>query len=270
MTSHQTSMPVMELRNFTFYLGTHEAGWIGRLAVPLFVSYSRITRRRSLPRAIAPWAQDGNGFMVLLQHGAYQVSAREYARTTARYQHEIGLMDFASIQDWMCEPIMLQRTGLTIAEHQARTVRSFLELRELAPGVPWLPVLQGWHLDDYLRCAERYDRAGVDLAQQPRVGVGSVCRRQRSGEAEHIFSALAGLGLRLHAFGVKALGLRRYGAALASADSLAWSYNARRHPPMEGCTHQNCSNCPRWALHWRERALAGLDLDAPQQLGFAL
>lgn len=264
---------------FTFYLGTHEPSWLASMDIPLFISYSRLARRRSLPRARAPWAQDGNGFTVLQDHGRYLEAPAAYARATERHQQEISLLDFASIQDWMCEPIIISGgrvgnqvfvgTKLSIAEHQARTVRSYLELRELAPGVPWLPVLQGWHLDSYLCCAELYDRAGVDLAAAPRVGVGSVCRRQRTGEAAHIFSALASLGYRLHAFGVKSLGLKRYAGSLASADSLAWSYNARRHPAMDGCTHKNCSNCRRWALRWRANALDGL-ATTTQQLALAL
>jgi len=52
--------------------------------------------------------------------------------------------------DWMSEPIMLAKTGLTVAVHQARTVANYLALRDLAPDLPFIPVLQGWRLDDYL------------------------------------------------------------------------------------------------------------------------
>ena len=45
--------------------------------------------------------------------------------------------------DWMCEPAMLARTGLTVAEHQAGTVANYLELRAAAPELPFIPVLQG-------------------------------------------------------------------------------------------------------------------------------
>jgi hypothetical protein len=55
----------------------------------------------------------------------------------------------------------------------------------------------------------------------------------------------------LHGFGVKKTGLTRYGQALASADSMAWSFDARRRPPMSGCTHATCANCLPFALRWR-------------------
>lgn len=43
----------------------------------------------------------------------------------------------------MCEPIMLHKTGLSIAEHQARTLSYYEELLQLAPKLPWVLVLQG-------------------------------------------------------------------------------------------------------------------------------
>jgi len=64
--------------------------------------------------------------------------------------------------------------------------------------------------------------------------VAAVCRRQATGEIEVIFDALASLGLRLHGFGVKTGGLARYADCLASADSLAWSFEARRTAPLAG------------------------------------
>ena len=41
----------------------------------------------------------------------------------------------------MCEPAILARTGLTVLEHHARTIRSYLELHDFAPDLPWLPWL---------------------------------------------------------------------------------------------------------------------------------
>lgn len=90
------------------------------------------------------------------------------------------------------------------------------------------------------------------------MGLGSVCRRQATGEIEAIASFLNALGLRLHGFGVKAMGLARYAEHLTSADSLAWSYQARRGVPLPGCRHRNCSNCLAYALCYRRRVLARL------------
>jgi len=154
---------------------------------------------------------------------------------------------------------MVARTGLSVREHQERTVASYLELQALAPHLPFIPVVQGWHLADYLRCVAMYRAAGVDLARAPLTGLGSVCRRQSTGQIAVIVAALAALGLRLHGFGIKTSGLHRYGHLLASADSMAWSYAARRNPPLPGCRgHRNCANCLVYATAWRRRVLAGL------------
>jgi hypothetical protein len=160
---------------------------------------------------------------------------------------------------------MLAKTGLTVREHQERTIANYLELRDHGP---FIPVLQGWTLDDYERCVTLYALAGVDLTEQPLVGLGSVCRRQDTDEIDEIVTHLAGHGLNLHGFGVKKAGVSAYGDFLSSADSLAWSFRARRSDPMPGCTHKTCANCIRFAMHWREEVLARQVevLAAPRQL----
>ena len=112
-----------------------------------------------------------------------------------------------------------------------------------------------------------YADAGVDLTHHPVVGVGSVCRRQATDEIGEIFETLAGLDIDMHGFGVKKAGLRRYGRYLSSADSMAWSFEARRQPPLPGCVgHINCANCARYALGWRMELLGSLRSDdAPFQ-----
>jgi hypothetical protein len=77
--------------------------------------------------------------------------------------------------EWMCEPHIVARTGLSVREHQDRTVANYLELRRLAPSLPFIPVLQGWHLADYLHCLALYESAGIDLTAAPLSGLGSVC-----------------------------------------------------------------------------------------------
>lgn len=176
----------------------------------------------------------------------------QYARESVEWAAEVGMPDFAAIQDWMCEPFMLQKTGKTLAYHQQRTIESYGVLRALAPSVPWMPVVQGWQADDYERHVEQYDAAGFDLRLCPRVGVGSVCRRQGTQEGADIIRRVAELGIKVHAFGVKVDGLALVGDIIASADSMTWSFVARRRGiRMPGCRkHRNCANCIRWAMEW--------------------
>src|SRR6266545_4094209 len=188
-----------------FYLVVHEPAWLTRLEVPLLVSHRRLAPRR-LPHAILPWALDSSGFTELAMYGRWQTTPAAYAHAVARYAAEIGNLAWAAPQDWMCEPAILARTGRTVAEHQARTVANYLELRALAPTLPFIPVVQGWTISHYLDCVDRYANAGIDLAGLPLVGLGSVCRRQHTPTVAAIVRTLASGGLHLHGFGISTRG----------------------------------------------------------------
>jgi len=239
-----------------FYLGTHQPAWLARdLGIPLLVSHRRLMGRRTLPRASGPWALDSGGFTELSMHGQWRFDERTYVAAVRRYVTEIGELDFAAPMDHMTEQHILARTGASLFAHQHRTGKNYLRLRELDPDLPFIPVLQGQSVTDYHHCADWYERHGIDLAALPRVGVGSICRRQHTAEVEQILRSLAARGYRLHAFGAKVLGLERYADAIASSDSMAWSRRGRYVP---GCTstHRTEVNCLRFAMCWHQNLIA--------------
>lgn len=236
-----------------WYLGSHEPSWLTRTKLPLFISHTRLQRRRQLPRAQTTWALDSGGFTQITNHGAYTTTPQQYAQDVGRYAQEIGQLQWAAIQDWMCEPAALTRSGLSIRQHQQRTTDSYHALRDAAPELPWIPVIQGYALPDYQRHADHYATAGDDLSKLPLVGLGSICRRQDTAEVGIIIRTLAAgrFGLHLHAFGLKLKGARNNATWLTSTDSLAWSLHARRRPAhFPECTHRSCANCLRYAEHW--------------------
>lgn len=209
-----------------------------------------------MPRAKTVWALDSGGFTELNLYGEWRVTAKEYVGEVRQYAAEVGKLAWAAPQDWMCEPVVREKTGRTVLDHQERTVASFLELRALAPEVWWLPVIQGFECREYERCLELYDRAGVDLRAESLIGLGTVCRRQGTTEGHEIVSRLHAHGLKLHAFGAKTTGLKSFGHLLESSDSMAWSFHARRAKvKLPGCNHATCANCLRYALEWREDLL---------------
>jgi hypothetical protein len=228
--------------------------WLNQTGMVLFLSRRRLAVRKA-PRATTAWALDSGGFTELSQFGKWTVSPETYVSEVRRWRETIGGLEWAAIQDWMCEPWILEKTGKSIKEHQARTVESWVTLNKLAPDLPWVPVLQGWEHDDYLDHVEQYRAAGLDLAALPLVGLGSVCRRQDTGMAEELIRALWQSGLRLHGFGFKLKGLVSVAGYLASADSLAWSLNTRKNPPLPGCKHKSCGSCLLWAERWYGRVL---------------
>lgn len=182
--------------------------------------------------------------------------------------------------------VLFHGTGLSVEEHQRRTVATYCELRALAPELPLAPVLQGWTSGEYLDCLALYERAGVDLGAAPVVGVGTMCRRQDTAAASRIFGDIQAewarthdAPLALHGFGLKSEGLRQrawigltpttVADLLESSDSLAWSDHATHHPPLDGHDkpgpgrprgHKHCNNCAEFALEWRKRLLDGVTM----------
>lgn len=363
--------PAVLLATALFYLGTHQPSWLWTHAVPLFVSRRRLQSVKRFRRALARWALDSGGFTELQLYGRWTLSPEAYVALVRRFVEEIGNLDWAAPQDWMCEPavirglvrprkrpvckeckkvreakglpactmrtarlldderpvfecsdcgatktgkrpaipllpwlawareagpvlaeslaaaeklgidaeVVFHGTGLSVEEHQRRTIENLKELRRIDAAyrkeqldrhgvvvqpIRWAPVLQGWRVADYWRHLDDYRAAGIELRGEPVVGVGSVCRRQNTREAETIFRTLAAEGLRLHGFGVKLEGLARFADVLASSDSLAWSFAARNDEPLPGhdrpgpgrrTGHINCANCAEYALIWRERVV---------------
>lgn len=261
-TMLQTARPASGPSGCTFRIATHKAFFLERTDVPLLVANQNLAGRKTLPRALGPWALDSGGFMQLKKAGKWQFTALEYLENIARYQDGIGNLEWAAPMDHMCEWDIRQRTGKSTAHHQFLTLASFIELTELWPRVgdgpcPVIPVLQGWSGAEYLWHEEMYLKAGIDLTTLPLVGLGSVCRRSNTMSILRIVTELS--HLRLHGFGVKRTGLPMYGHMLASADSAAWSLDARYEPPLPGHTHQHCNNCLEYALNWRARTLASLN-----------
>jgi hypothetical protein len=173
----------------------------------------------------------------------------------------------------MCEPAVLAGgagfkgqtfvgTGLTVRDHQELTITSLRRLSWLwgehsDDRSPFIPIIQGFTIAEYARCWDMYGEAGVDLAAFPVIGLGSVCRREGTGEIADIVAMLKDLAptAALHAFGVKSSGLSRYGHELASADSMAWSYGARRRPTACPDGRRSCSSCLHRALAWHRKII---------------
>ncbi|WP_443067329.1 deazapurine DNA modification protein DpdA family protein [Streptomyces sp. NBC_01422] len=271
------------------YLGTHMTNWLWEhdleallRGVTLFVSRVRLSKRVSrFPRARHPYCIDSGGFTELQRHGRWTLTPAQYIEEVRRYLSELGadLCRWVAPQDWMCEELVIYggagRRGVlfhgtqeargvgsssldqdltaAVRIHQRLTVDNVLELRSLAPGIPFICVLQGSRLEDYVHCERLYAEAGIDLTAEPVVGIGSVCRRQGTTEIAEIARHFAAKGIRLHGFGVKTLGLASYADALVSADSMAWSEDGRYSAALPGHTHRSCANCPDWAIRWHRR-----------------
>lgn len=257
---------------FKFYLGAPNSAWLWRHpGISLFVSRRQMPKRK-FHRAVTDWALDSGGFTELQKFGKWTIGADEYAKLVNEYHAKVGRLQWAAQQDWMCEPIVINGgsvggqtfvgTKLSVFEHQKRTVLNFLEL-EGKCKVPIVPVIQGYTKDEYHKCIDMFAVVGVDLTQYETVGVGSICRRQATDEAVEILESIAARGIRIHGFGLKREALKNVLGSLRSADSMAWSFNARHSKTTCGRINRrtgkpikNCANCYHAAVEWYEKTMS--------------
>ena len=192
-----------------------------------FVSVNVIKNRKS-SFPVNEWIMDSGAFTTIAKYGYYPEPVKTYADQIRRWKDN-GTLLAAVSQDYMCEDIMLKKTGLTIEDHQRLTIERYDALVAEKTGVYIMPVLQGYAPENYVQHIKMY---GDRLEQGAYVGVGSVCKRNTNPSSiVEVLKAIKGIrpDLRLHGFGVKttALAWADVRDNLESADSMAWSFAAR-------------------------------------------
>lgn len=252
-------------RRLMFYLGSHRAWWLTHSPVPLCVSAHTLAAYvpdgRGMPSARIPFTIDSGAYTEIRDHGTWRWDEDTYGGMIYRFMADCGYRpSWVAPLDWPCEPNVVARSGASVLEHQEWTLESYLYLTREFPHAPWMPVLQGWHPRDYEFHDAMYRKAGIDLADQPLVGLGSVCRRGSIRPIGAIAEHFARRSYNLHGFGLKTTALRAFAPYFRSADSLAWSQAARvTELRLPGCLHTGvCNNCPRWALKWREGVISAI------------
>lgn len=212
-----------------FYVGVFDPH-VADAHESVMLSANRLRRRRSTTFPIHDWIMDSGAFTLVTKHGGYPDPVEEYAAVIRKFAGTGNLLT-AVAQDYMCEPFVLERTGMTIEDHQRLTIERYDALIACdTAGVPIMPVLQGYAPEDYVAHVHAY---GSRLTEGMWVGVGSVCKRNTNpGSIVAVLEAIAAVrpDLRLHGFGVKITALRnqRVRELFHSCDSMAWSFAARK------------------------------------------
>jgi hypothetical protein len=211
-----------------FYVGLHQPNHAEHFD-RAFISINRV-RGRKKPVPAKEWILDSGAFREIEQFGCYRHEPAVYAAEVNRLAAINPGLIAAVSQDYMCEQIMLDKTGLTIADHQRLTMERYDALLPLV-NIYLIPVLQGYSLQSYL---DHIDQYGDRLGYGAYVGVGSVCKR--NADMRQIEAILVAIkkkrpDLRLHGFGLKTTALASgvVRDCLESADSMAWSFAARRN-----------------------------------------
>lgn len=210
-----------------FFIGIHQPSDAKHFDAA-FVSVNRLRNRKS-NFAVGDWIMDSGAFSTIATHGGYPHPVEEYAAHVKRWKSNGNLLA-AVAQDYMCEPAMLAKTGLTVKDHQRLTIERYDALLRCETGCYILPVLQGYEPEEYVEHIRQY---GTRLKRGAWVGVGSICKRNNSPCL--ILDVLIAIkterpDLRLHGFGLKTTALAHgtIRALLETADSMAWSFAARR------------------------------------------
>jgi hypothetical protein len=212
-----------------FYVGLHNPSH-ARYFDRSMVSYAVLRRRQSMFE-VDRWMLDSGAFSELLLYGKYRDEPEVYGRDVRIKWSRCGNLLAAVTQDYMCEEIMLAKTGLSVEDHQRLTIERYDRILQEVRGRAYiLPVLQGYEPEEYLKHLGMY---GKRITTGAWVGVGSVCKRNSNvGAIEKVLYTILEErpDIRLHGFGLKTTALQselvRY--CLYSCDSMAWSDAARK------------------------------------------
>lgn len=106
---------------------------------------------------------DSGAFGSAYWDGGYTYGPDDYLR-----QVEKVMPDWWVTMDYPCEPNIM--TGTPIRQRIEQTIEN-TKILCTAPFSGFLPVIQGWTIDDYLYCVKRMEEEGLIL---PVMGIGSI------------------------------------------------------------------------------------------------
>ncbi len=193
-------------------------------------------RRREHHRSIFV---DCGGFSSSLITGGYRTSDKEYLRFVDRVR-----ADVFALRDYPCEPEILRKWGRTVTDHIELTVSHHIKILDICNGIRAkpVPVIQGWKVEDYLYCIDRFKEQGLITDY---VAIGSICRRGSQKQIRKIINVIKDElpNVRLHGFGISinALKYKDVWDSLYSADSGAWDYASRWRNLKENMSKREAS-----------------------------
>lgn len=166
---------------------------------------------------------DSGGYSFFAKHGDYPFRPRDLAKLGKRLK-----ADVVACMDYPCEETVdregsLQTNSLRISK-TVENARECLRIR----GIPWLPVIQGLNVEEYVDCIHQMESA---KAVRPYMGVGTLCRRASRADTWEVLREIRRElpDVRLHGFGVdlRLIRDRKIRGTLYSADSSAWNWTPR-------------------------------------------
>jgi len=181
--------------------------------------------RTRLPATVENVILDSGGFAFFSRWGDYPFSLEDYLDLVYHVRDEHPLFRVATL-DYPCEPEINRRQLMTNDERIEKTISNAVECVQADKTLPWLPVIQGYTLNEYLDCIERYREVGL---KSDYWAIGSICSRK--GSPLQIRQIITGIKRqlpteKLHAFGLGIPYLEdpQVFQSIYSSDSAAWNW----------------------------------------------
>ena len=170
---------------------------------------------------------DSGGYSFFSRWGEYPFSIEKYVDLANTLKDKYPLYRVATL-DYPCEPDIDRSHLMTNEERIKKTVSNAVECIDVDRRLPWLPIIQGYTLDEYLHCVDLYQEAGIISDYW---AVGSLCSRKGNIQRiKYLITKLKELALsnvKVHAFGLNIPYIKdpQIFHALYSSDSAAWTFN---------------------------------------------
>lgn len=204
--------------------------------VPVLLPASSWARKKlaapRLPAHVTERAADSGGFVATFRWGDYRYTPAQYVGWLRTFGPR-----WAATMDYCCEDEITGGVPGVVRERQRKTTemaRHFWGTYRRAGSWCWVPTVQGWRVDDYVRHAGELRPLVEEMADYYgpgsdfRVGVGTLCRRASAAMVREVAHAVAQElpGVPLHLWGIKLTALKERIALppqVVSVDSAAWN-----------------------------------------------
>jgi len=166
---------------------------------------------------------DSGGFSMFTKYAEFPYSVSNYIEFVNDLRDKWPVTEVATM-DYPCEPEVNRSSHKTNVERIDATINNALECIDHDTSIPWVPVLQGYTLDEYKYCWDQYQEFGVSANLW---AVGSVCVRKKTGGIRYLMTRIKRYTKQnLHSFGLTLSSLRHSDVffSIVSSDSAAWNW----------------------------------------------
>lgn len=172
---------------------------------------------------------DSGGFSFFSKYSEYPFSMEDYIHWIKGMQDaNKQKVKYVAILDYPCEPEINRKAFSTNQERIEATVRNATKcLRYDISPAKWIPVLQGYTVDEYLHCLKLYKDQNLYLDY---IAIGSMCRRNDLNQIHKILKAIKEeTDAKIHLFGltIKALEYIPIYDLIDSCDTIGYSFQCK-------------------------------------------